>query len=430
MDVERALVSRCLYAQSFGEVHKREVQAHHFLQRVQGDSSPVPLCGEVFQWMMAHERRWGIAPSIDLVRAVHPLFEFIEVSDPLDVILDQFLRYVARREMITAARLLADKIDESPRWEADFDPATFVFENAAAFARSIPNTSVMRYSDSLDRLALHRQRENDPNKLPGLSLGVARLDDITYGIQSSDLTVIEGFLSAGKSSYAVLICAIAYFEQGKTPLYKTLEADGDKLMARWDAYAMGVQYAAIKRLELGEGDLAKWERMGELAANSRFEKDVLVDDTDYRPSADKIFSDVQRWQPGLTVIDTLDEMSAPAHFKKGWEQQDEIAKGLKGVARRTNSPVFAIAQAGREAEEQGATLGNVAGSITIPRKADVVIGLHATDQMKKVNQVEFRALKVRDDKGQGEKMTMHWDRDRMQIRPWTPADAIATRPQG
>jgi replicative DNA helicase len=399
-------------------------------------------------------------------------------------------------------------------------------------------------------------------------------------------------------------------------------------------------------LELGEGDLAKWEKMGELAASSRFEKDVLVDDVDYRPSADKVFSDVQRWQPGLTVIDTIDEMSAPAHYKKGWEQQDEIAKGLKGVARRTRCPIFAIAQAGREAEHgrrharqrrrvqeervgeldaelvgwlwgdgsvfdntgkdaktpgfnmmiyqakphglgllrplleqvphheyvqetqegwytkhtfrikskwaramwsrvgldrmspeefvlslgpkgieallrglwgaEGWMNGNqrmmaqnsnnefcdamilatylggfrpcisqngltnagnpninihfggqyvdghwakmsfdlldrrdvwcvqtglgswtmrqgdhvclTGNSISIPRKADVVVGLHATDQMKKVKQVEVRALKIRDDEGQGEKMTMHWDRDRMQLRPWTPADAIATRP--
>jgi hypothetical protein len=400
-----------------------------FSAAAEGRQSEVPLCGEVFAWMMAHERRYAVAPSMELTRSVFPLFEFIEVPDPLDVVLDQFLRYVARREMILASRALAVKIDEFAKWEPDFDPATFVFENASSFARSIPNTSVMRYSDSLDRLALHRQREAEPGKLPGLSLGVPRLDDLTYGIQDSDLTVIEGFLSAGKSSYAVMICAIAYFEQGKTPYYKTLEADGDKLMARWDAYAMGVQYRALKRLELGEGDLAKWEKMGELAANSRFEKDVLVDDVDYRPSADKVFSDVQRWQPGLTVIDTIDEMSAPAHYKKGWEQQDEIAKGLKGVARRTKVPDLrhrpgrARGRAGRRHARQRRRQ-----SISIPRKADVVVGLHATDQMKKVKQVEVRALKIRDDEGQGEKMTMHWDRDRMQLRPWTPADAIATRP--
>jgi replicative DNA helicase len=427
MDVERALVSRALKTQAFSEVHKREIQAHHFLQRQSGDKSEVPLCGEVFAWMMAHERRYGVAPSVELTRSIFPLFEFIEVPDPLDVVLDQFLRYVARREMILAARQLATKVDEFARWEADFDPSTFVFDVAGSFARSIPNTEVLRYSDSLDRLALHRQRQAEPDKLPGLSTGVARIDDLTYGIQDSDLAIIEGFLGLGKSSLAVMICAIAYFEQGKTPFYKTLEADGDKLIARWDAYAMGVQYRALKRLELGEGDLAKWEKMGELAANSKFERDVLVDDRDYRPSSDNIFSDVQRWRPDLTIIDPIDEMSAPAHFKKGYEQIAEAAKGLKSVARRTKTPVVAIAQAGREAEEHGATLGNVADSIMIPRKADIVIGLHATPQMKKMNQVEFRTLKIRDDEGEGEKISMHWDRGRMKLRPWTPADAIATR---
>lgn len=422
------MVSKALKTQAFGEIHKREIRPHHFLQRQKGDRSPVPLCGEVFAWMTEHERRYAVPPSIELTRSVFPLFEFIEVPDPLDVVLDQFLKYVARREMIVAARALGECVDDFANWSPDFDPATFVFDQAASFARAIPNTDVIRYSDSLDRLALYRQREAEPGKLPGLSLGIARLDDLTYGVGPSDLAIIEGYLSAGKTSFAVHVCAIAYFEQGKTPFYKTLEADGDKLVARWDAYAMGVKYRALKRLELGEGDLAKWEKMGEMAESASFERNVIVDETDYRPSADKIHADVMRWRPDFTVVDTIDEMSAPAHYKKGWEQLEEVAKGLKGVARRTKKPIFALCQAGRDAETEGATLGNVAGSVMIPRKADIVVGLHATDQMKKGKQAEFRALKIRDDEGQGEKMTMHWDRDRMQLRPWTPADAIATRP--
>jgi replicative DNA helicase len=426
VDVERALCSRALRTQSLEAVHSRQIQAHHFVQRVKGDTSPIPMPGEVFAWIMEHQRKYNAVPSMDLARARFPLFEFIEVTDPLDVVLDEFLRQVARRELISAARGIAEQIDAYAGWPADFDPVEFMFEVSSGFARALPNDSITRYSDSLDRLALYRQRE-ETGDTPGITFADADLDALTYGAQPNDLVVIEGFLGLGKSSLAIMQCAIEYFERGRTPFFKSLEMDGDKLAARWDAYAAGFQYRALKRLQLGEGDLAKWEKMGEKAADSRFDRDILVDDSDRRPTVEKLYADIQKWRPDFTIVDTLDELRAPSQYRSHWEQQDWIARELKGVARSTKKTIIGIAQAGRDAETEGATLGNVAGSITIPRKADIVIGLHATPQMKKMHQIEFRLLKNRDDEGEGAKLTRYWNKGKMELRPWTPADAVAVR---
>lgn len=401
----------------------RQIEPHHFLQRKKGDTNQIPLPGEVFAWMMDHLRRYSAVPSIDLAKARWPLFEFIEVSDPIEAIIDDFDRNIKRRELIHMCRELAEVCDD---WDRIADADVIAFEAASALAKSVPNSTVTRYSDSLNRLALYRARQ-ETGDVPGISLIVPEIDAFTYGIQPNDLCIIEGFLGVKKSSLAVLICAKAYFERGETSLFHSLEMDGDKLAARWDAYAADFRYSAMKRLQLTDVDLQKWEEAGERASDTRFDKDILVIDDVRRPTADRIYSDIQKWRPQFSIIDTIDEVRAPANLKAHWEQQDYVARELKGVARSTKTALFGIAQAGRDAEQDGATLGNVAGSITIPRKADVVIGLHATPQMKKMHQIEFRLLKNRDDKGEGTKFTKYWDPGMMDIRPWTQSDAVATK---
>jgi replicative DNA helicase len=416
-----------LKTQSFDAINVRAIESHHFIQRVKGDTSPVPMPGEVFSWMMQHHRRYGTVPSIELTRAAHPLFQFIEVSDPMDVVIDQFIRQLSRRELILVTREFATEVDRSRSWAPDFDVADYMFEVVASAIRGLPSTEVVRYSDSLDRLALYKQREEMGGGTPGISLAIPVFDDFTYGAQPGDLVVIEGFLGIGKSSLAVMIAALSYFMDGKTSFFKSLEMDADKLVARWDSYAAKFQYSAMKRLKLDDGDKQRWEEAGERAYSSKLEKDMIVDSADSKPTADKIYSDVMRWRPDLAIVDTLDELRAPSHLKSVWEQQDFAARELKGVARVTRKPMFGIAQAGRDAEKDGATLGNIANSISIPRKADIVIGLHATPDMKKRHMCEFRLLKNRDDEGEGTYVNQYWDRKSMVLREWRPADAIATK---
>jgi replicative DNA helicase len=206
--------------------------------------------------------------------------------------------------------------------------------------------------------------------------------------------------------------------------------EGEKLAQRWDAYAAGISYSAMKRGQLTPADYDKWMRVAEKAAEAKFEKDIIVIDNERRPTADFIYGQIEKWRPSFSVVDTLDEVRAPAHLRSVWEQQDFVARELKGIARSSRRPLIGIAQAGRDAAEEGATLGNIAGSITIARKADIVIGLHATPEMKKSHMTEFRLLKNRDDPGEGSKFTLYWNVGTGEMRPWTPQDNVATKPQG
>jgi len=427
VDVERALVSRALISQSFVGINERNIEPHHFLQRPSTDPithNPVPYSGEVFEWMMEHQRRYNAVPSMELARVRFPNYEFVQTTDVIEVLLDEFVAAVGRREMIRATRAMAVAADDPSQWTSASD---VLFEIASSVARSMPGSNVTKFSDSLNLLALYHERERT-GETPGMSLAVPELDAITYGAQPRDLIIVQAFLNVGKSSYTIKTAADAYFKHGRTGLVHSLEMDGDKLAMRWAAIAADFSYRAAKRLQLTEEEKRRWHDVGERAANAKFEKDLYVIDDDRHPTVDKIYADIQKWQPDFCVVDTIDEVKAPAHVKEIWAQQGWVAAELKGVARSTNKIIFACAQAGRDAEKDGATLGNTANSIGIPRKADIVVGLHATPDMIKRHQTEFRLLKIRDDEGVGEKIIKYWNRGTMEIRDWLPTDSVATKP--
>jgi replicative DNA helicase len=418
VDVERALITKIVRTQTMEHVVARGIEAHNFVGKPVADE---PAPADVWAWMIEHLRHYRSVPSVDLFNRRWPAFKHVDSTDPLEVIIDEFVKTVKRRKLIEEIRHLSTIADD---WALVGDAEVHMMEAARSLSRLVPTTAIKRFSDSLGRREDYLSRMNDPRSGPGVSFWAEDLDKLTFGIGPNEMAIIEGFLGRGKSSMAIGMAAKAYFDRDETPLFMSLEMDGDKLNNRWDAYAAGISYRALKRLELGEGDLEKWERIGEKASDSKLEKDILVIDDLYRPSVEKIYAEIERWRPQWTCIDTIDEVSAPSQFKSIYERQAYAARELKGVARVTRRPIVGIAQAGRDAEHEGATIGNIAGAIDIARKADLVIGVHASDEMLGMNKVELRALKVRDDEGTGRTFSYFWDRGPMVLRPWQPADAV------
>lgn len=418
MDIERQIVTRCLQTQSMVAVTSRDIEAAHFLQRAKGDTNPVPLSGEIYGWMCEHLRRYKQVPSLQLARLRWPLYEYLETTDVLDALVAQFVGQIKRRELIQGIRELSQVADDPTKWE---DAEIHAFAVAANLARCVPSSNLTRLSDSMTRLQMHQAAEAE-GRAPGITLVGRDLDALTYGIQPGELLIWQGFLGVGKSTMSMIQSGNEYLERDKTSLVLSLEMEGKKLANRWDAAMAGFRYKALKFMEMRDEDYERWGRFAEKAFAARFEKDVLVVDDIYRCSPERIFSEVEKWQPDFFIVDTIDEISAPSYLKSHWERGDWAARELKGICRATKRPGIGVAQAGREAEEVGATLSNMAQSITIARKADLVIGLHATPQMKRANQIELRMLKNRDGEGDGLAYTYFRDPGSLLIRPWTPAD--------
>lgn len=361
MDVERILVTKIARTQSMKEVLSKELEPHHFLQRTKGDTSPTPLPGEVYGWMCDHLRRYKAVPSTDLTVMRWPSFEFLDDTNTMEVVLDLMVGMVKRRELIEGIRNLSQLADDPTKWN---DAEIHAFAVAADIARAVPSSSVTRLSDSFNRMELHKEMARI-GRAPGITLVGPDLDSLTYGIQPGELMIWQGFLGGGKSTLSMIQSAQEYAQNGLTSLIMSLEMEGQKMANRWDAAMAGFKYRSLKFMEMRDEDYEAWARFAERAHEARFEKDVLVVDDIQRCTAERIFAEVEKWQPDFFIVDTVDEIHAPNYLKSHWERGDYAARELKAVCRVTKKPGIGVAQAGRDAEEEGAKLNNMAQCVPL-----------------------------------------------------------------
>ena len=429
MDVERAIVTRVAQTSDLMPLLERSIEPHHFVQRGPSDTTPQQLPGEVYAWMIDHLRRYKSQASWPVIQVTFPAFVWWDAGSAIEPLIDMLHAMVMRRELRAGIRALSD-LHDSNNQDDLINADVRVFDIAADLVRAVPSHRVSRLSDAPQRFDRYLEEERQ-GTVDGLSMVLPFLDNLTKGgVAGHELMIWLGFLGVGKSSIAMAQCAKAYLQdEPKNGMVFSLEMEGDELNAKWDSMMGKFSYDNMKRMQLTDDEKRRFEQYALKAADSRFERDIMVIDDLQNVTSSTIQSKMEQFRPDFVVVDTLDEIRAPSHLKTLWEQQAWAARELKGIARYTKKPVIAVAQAGRDAEEHGASLNNIAGSIDIARKADIIIGLHATPAMKQSKMMKISALKNRRGVGDGVSEMFYWDIGTMTFRKWQPSDNIATPPQ-
>lgn len=227
-------------------------------------------------------------------------------------------------------------------------------------------------TESFDRIEeLHRNK----GKLRGIRTGYQDLDNMTAGLQRSDLIVIAARPAMGKTA---LVTNLAYNVAtiAKLPvLFFSLEMSKEQLIDRMLADASGVNSWNIRTGNLSDEDFGKIsEAMGEMA-----EAPIYIDDTpglsvlEMRTKARRAAHD----QPlGLVIVDYLQLMQASINHNGNRVQEvSEISRGLKLIARELNVPLIAISQLSRLVESRTPPIPQLADlreSGSIEQDADIV----------------------------------------------------------
>lgn len=231
-------------------------------------------------------------------------------------------------------------------------------------------------TDSFDRLEeLHRNK----GALRGVRTGYRDLDNMTAGLQRSDLIILAARPAMGKTT---LVTNLAYNVAtiAKQPvLMFSLEMSKEQLVDRMLADASGVDSWNIRTGNLSDDDFSKLsEAMGEMA-----EAPIYIDDTpglsvlEMRTKARRAAHD----QPlGLIIIDYLQLMQGSGrHDGNRVQEVSEISRGLKLIARELNVPVIALSQLSRTVEQrtpQVPQLSDLRESGSIEQDADIVMFIY------------------------------------------------------
>jgi len=227
-------------------------------------------------------------------------------------------------------------------------------------------------TDSFDRMEeLHRNK----GALRGIRTGYRDLDDMTAGLQRSDLVILAARPAMGKTTLVTNLAYNVATIAREPVLFFSLEMSKEQLVDRMLADASGVDSWNIRTGNLSDEDFSKLsEAMGEMA-----EAPIFIDDTpglsvlEMRTKARRAAHD----QPlGLIIVDYLQLMQANSNHNGNRVQEvSEISRGLKLIARELNVPLIALSQLSRSVESRTPPipqLSDLRESGSIEQDADIV----------------------------------------------------------
>jgi replicative DNA helicase len=187
--------------------------------------------------------------------------------------------------------------------------------------------------------------------ITGVPTGFEKIDDLTSGLQNSDLIIIAGRPSMGKTAFALSIAKYAAIEAGLPVAVFSLEMAKEQLALRMLSSEAKVDSQRIRKGFLGSTD---WERLIE-AANRLSESAIYIDDTpaitvlEMKAKARRLKAETGL---GLIILDYLQLMRSGTYRDSREQEISEISRSLKALAKELNVPVIALSQLNRKVEDR------------------------------------------------------------------------------
>jgi replicative DNA helicase len=216
--------------------------------------------------------------------------------------------------------------------------------------------------------------------LLGLKSGFDDLDSIIQGFQKSDLIIIAGRPSMGKTALSLNI-AINVIQNLKLPiLFFSLEMPKEQIMYRLLAMETNVNQMRLRNGKLSQNDWIKVNKM----VNVLSKLPLFIDDTSDL-SIQNIRSKIktlnfEQNQVGLVIIDYLQLMqNSRLKIENRVQELSRITRSLKIIAREFHIPIIALSQLSRNVEnriEKRPVLSDLRESGSIEQDADLVLMLY------------------------------------------------------
>ncbi len=213
--------------------------------------------------------------------------------------------------------------------------------------------------------------------ITGVASGFHEFDMKTAGLQPSDLVIIAGRPSMGKSAFATAICEHVGINLKKPVAIFSLEMSKEQLVQR-----MLCSHARVDAQKVRTGYLSHqdWPKLTS-AAGKLSEAPIFIDDTpgqtvlEIRAKARRL---KMKHNIQLIVIDYLQLMQGVKATESRQQEISEISRSLKALARELKVPVIAVSQLSRAVEQRTGNrpqLSDLRESGAIEQDADVVVFL-------------------------------------------------------
>jgi len=221
--------------------------------------------------------------------------------------------------------------------------------------------------------------------ITGVPTGFDKLDEITSGLQNSDLIIIAGRPSMGKTAFALNIAQNAALKSGIAVAVFSLEMAKEQLVFRMLASEARVDSQRLRKGFLGEMD---WPKLVK-ASSDLSEAQIFIDDSpgitvlEMKAKARRLKADAGL---GLIILDYLQLMKGGAYKESREQEISEISRSLKGLAKELNVPVIALSQLNRKVEDRTdrrPQMADLRESGAIEQDADVIAFIYRDEVYNK-----------------------------------------------
>jgi replicative DNA helicase len=325
----------------------------------------------------------GIKVLIELINQIPNL---VYLEEYLRLVKDKFLRRSLIKlgyEAINSGYITNIPLENTLN---DFENQLFNLTN---------KLKIQKFSTSaelLNTIFIDLKEKSMKPTLPGLSSGFYQLDSLTQGFQKSDLIIVAGRPSMGKTAFS-LTMGLNIIKTSKLPiLFFSLEMSKEQIMYRLLAMETNINQMRLRSGKLYRNDWVKLNKVIKIISKLPF----FIDDTsdlsiqDIRSKIKTII--FEQTQIGLIIIDYLQLMqNSKFKLENRVQELSKITRSLKNIAREFNVPIIALSQLSRNVEtrvDKKPILSDLRESGSIEQDADLVLMLYRHKYYHLKNDIE------------------------------------------
>lgn len=211
--------------------------------------------------------------------------------------------------------------------------------------------------------------------ITGVPTGYHDFDNMTSGLQPSDLVIIAGRPSMGKTTFAMNIAEHVAIKSRSPVLIFSMEMPGEAIVMRLLSSLCRIDQLRIRTGKLADED---WPRISS-TVSMLSDAPLFIDDTpglspaEMRARARRLAK--EHGQLGMIMVDYLQLMQVPGHNENRTAEISEISRSLKGLAKELKVPVVALSQLNRGLEQRAdkrPIMSDLRESGAIEQDADVI----------------------------------------------------------
>ncbi|QBB70033.1 replicative DNA helicase [Pseudolysobacter antarcticus] len=259
-----------------------------------------------------------------------------------------------------------------------------VFRIAEAGSRGKQGFVSMRGAVT-DAFKILQARYENQGSITGMPTGFTDFDEMTTGLQPSDLIIVAARPSMGKTALAMNMAEYAALKTKKAVAIFSMEMSASQLALRLIS-----SLGRINQQHLRTGDIQEeeWPRVTS-AITLLSEAKIFIDDTpalspiELRARARRL---AREHDLGMIVIDYLQLMQVPGNKENRATEISEISRGMKALAKELNVPVVALSQLNRSLEQRAdkrPMMSDLRESGAIEQDADVIVFIYRDEYYNK-----------------------------------------------